>query len=170
MKINSTPVAPGTYQIDLDQDQIEILKKFESLPKEFFQNYCVYLASELMMEYVMHQVYDYKYVIEKGHITQGSNSWHNDKDSKMDCILMLYVVDPDLNERTGMRVGYRDADVENSEKYMDLKTGSAFLTRQDKLNIQHRVEEIKGKVNYRSCVSINLQGFKDAVSFLKLQE
>jgi hypothetical protein len=170
MKINPTPVAPGTYEVFLDDEHLSVLSQFETLPKEFFENYCAYLAEELGLNYKMHQVYDYRYVIKKGRISDGSHTWHNDKDINMDCILMIYVVDPKLNEQTGMRVGFRNTEIENSEKFMDLWTGRAFLTHQGDIKFQHKVENVRGNVNYRSCISLNLFGFDNIVENYKLEK
>lgn len=158
------PIAPGAYEIMLDEEQIAVIKDFEQLPKEFFQQYCEYLATEVGLGYKLHQVYDYRYVIKKGHITDGSHSWHNDKDHNMDCIMMIYVVDPEINETTGMRVGFRDKTIPGSEKFMNIKTGTAFLTRQDDPKFEHKVENVKGGVNSRACISLNLYGFKDIIN------
>jgi len=170
MKINPTPIAFGTYEVILNQEQIEVIKDFENLPPEFLTQYCEYLAQELGLEYKIHQIYDYRYVIKKGHISDGSHNWHNDKDFDMDCILMLYVVDPDINELTGMRVGFRDNTTQGSEKFMNIKTGTAFLTRQDILNCEHKVENIKNNINSRACISLSLNGFKNIVASHGLQE
>ena len=170
MKINPIPVAPGTYEIMLEEDQLEVIKQFENLPNEFFINYCKYLAEELGLVYSMHQVYDYRYVIKKGHISDGSHNWHNDKDIGMDCIMMIYVVEPDLNETTGMRIGFRNRSIIDSQRFMNVKTGTVFLTRQDDPMIEHKVENIKGNVISRACISLSLSGFKDLIEFYNLKE
>lgn len=170
MKINPNPVAPGAYEIFLGEEEIAVIKEFENLPEEFFKQYCSYLVQTLGLDYTMHQVYDYRYVIKKGHISNGSYNWHNDKDDNMDCILMIYVVDPEINETTGMRVGFRDSTVAGSERFMNIQTGTAFLTRQDHPKFQHKVENIKGNINHRACISLSLSGIKNTINIHNLKE
>jgi hypothetical protein len=53
---------------------------------------------------------------------------------------------------------------------MNIKTGTAFLTRQDILNCEHKVENIKNNINSRACISLSLNGFKNIVASHGLQE
>jgi hypothetical protein len=53
---------------------------------------------------------------------------------------------------------------------MDLWTGRAFLTRQGDLKFQHKVENVRGNVNYRSCISLNLFGFDNIVENYRLEK
>lgn len=159
IKINPHSVAPGAYEVKLTTEQIDTIKGYQSFPKDFFHNYCSYLITELGAVFNLVQVYDYRYVIKQGWISDGSHMWHNDKDVGIDAILMIYIVDPEINEQTGMRLGCRDNTDHSTEKYLDIQTGTAYLVRQDDIKFEHKVEKIKGSVNERSCISISLYGF-----------
>lgn len=168
IKINPHSVAPGAYEVKLTTEQIDILKDYQLLPNDFLNNYCSYIVRELGGVINVAQIYDYSYVIKQGWISDGSHMWHNDSETSnisgfvsIDAILMIYIVDPEINEQTGMRLGCRDNTDHSTEKYLDIQTGTAYLVRQDDIKFEHKVEKIKGHVNKRSVISISLYGFNN---------
>lgn len=160
MKVETQTSAPGTYRVILAQEDLTTLTDFRELPRELLRGYCQYLADMIGLQYVNHTIYDYALLIERDQpITGGSSVWHNDSvNNDIDCILMIYNVTPELNSQTGMRIGYRD---HSHTVFLDLRNGDAFLHRQDKDYYQHKVEDKKGPIIDRACLSINLKGFSD---------
>jgi hypothetical protein len=167
--ISNVQVAPGVFSVRLPESYIKTLKDLLEDPGSL-EIYCRSIAEEIGASYIFHQVYDYEYVIANGGISQGSSLWHSDKDGDIDCLAMIYVVDPDLNKQTGMRVAFRDKIDLSSETYLDIKTGTAFFVRHDDERFEHCVEEPKDNIKFRACLSLSLGNYQTVKSNFKLQD
>lgn len=166
MQFNPYPVAPGAYELTWDSEDQELLQDFRSLDQEFLTNFLKYLGDRLGIEYVQHTIYDYQLIIERGKpLSAGTSEWHNDTDDRddIDMIVMIYNVSPNINETTGMRVGFRSLN-NDDEKFLNINNCTTYVARHDKKIYQHKVEHKKDSIEWRACLSVNYRGFDHLAS------
>lgn len=159
MIVDNNPIAPGAWPVTLEDNFINYFQEALSEPRQNQILFCKSISAMLNLDYVDHVIYDYKYVISEGNITAGPSLWHTDGLGKFDCQLMTYMVSPELTVNTGMRVGFKNL-LANTESYLNLRSGSCFLARQDRPEYQHRVEPKIGSVDRRICFTICLNGIE----------
>jgi len=157
MQIDKNTVAPGVWSVSLTPDIVDLYSEILDQSKENQILFCKSIGAMLDLEYVDHVIYDYKYVLEQGNITAGPSLWHSDGNGRFDCQLMTYIVDPEINAETGMRVGFRNSLTQESH-YMNISRGTSFLARQDLPEYQHHVEPKRRNITQRVCFTICFQG------------
>jgi hypothetical protein len=157
--IDIIPVTSGVHRLIIDPDYQDLLSTVPYVPEPSAKSYCNMLLDTLGLDFYNLTIYDYERVLTRDRISGNFMGWHIDLEPNIDGIIMYYICDPNINESTGMRVGYRDLLTPHSTRFMDLSTGDCFLVRHDHERYEHCIEPRKTTINRRICVSIMFRGY-----------
>ena len=157
--VDIVPVTSGVHRLIIDPDYRDLMSAIPEVSEPLAKSYCDILLDALGLEFYNMTIYDYKRVLARDRISGKFMDWHIDLEPNIDGIIMYYICNPNINESTGMRVGYRDLLTPDSARFMDLSTGDCFLVRHDHERYQHCIEPRKASINQRVCVSIMFSGY-----------
>ena len=157
--IDTIPVTSGVHRLNIKPVYQDLMSTIPFVPEDIGKSYCNTLLDTLGLDFYSLTIYDYQRVLERDKISGKFMDWHIDLEPNIDGILMYYICDPNINEFTGMRVGYRDLLTADSTRFMDLSTGDCFLVRHDHERYEHCIEPRKAPINQRICVSVMFSGY-----------